>query len=403
VFYTLFARFPKFRAQCTTVVSTELEPKIYQRPDHCVSRSNIDPDALKIMYRLSRNGFKAYLVGGGVRDLLLGKKPKDFDIATDATPRQIKSLFRNSRIIGRRFKLVHVFYSGGKNIEVSTFRDISEEPSENVYGTAHTDARRRDITINALFYNAVDYTIIDYVGGMQDLKDGVIRVIGDPNIRFLEDPVRMLRVVRHAARTGFNVDSWCGQAVIDNKDLLTKASQVRVYDEFRKDLSSGYILESLRGFQKFGLLEILLPKFQILGTNFLEDGAHLPICLERIDSLARNGMSISTSVALATLFIKIEPHIVDESDQSYEISEIIRYAFDSLVVPRKEKDRIEDLVTAFKIASEAHENGTPIKRLPKMVDLSEVLMLFEIYFGEESAAWLKTQLNKSSNKKKRKK
>jgi poly(A) polymerase len=383
-------------------VSEESLPKIYQRSEHVVSRANIDPDALKIIYRLIRSGHIAYLVGGGVRDLLLGKTPKDFDIATDATPRQVKTLFRNSRIIGRRFKLVHIFFSGGKNIEVSTFRDSSEEPLDNVFGSAETDARRRDLTINALFYNPADYTIIDYVGGIEDLRKGIIRVIGDPNIRFQEDPVRMLRVVRHASRTGFEIDPWCGQALKDCKDLLKTASQVRVYEEFRKDLSAGYSLESLRGLLKYDLLEMLLPKFSILGPNFLDEGAHLPICLERIDMLVRSGQLISSSVTLATLFLKIEPHLMDESDDSYDIGEIIKYAFDSLVVPRKERERIEALVMAFKQAVEVQENGGAIKK-SRFVEPEELIILFSVFFGDESARWIRSQLNKSSGNKRRSK
>ena len=169
-----------------------LKPEIYSRDEHPISRKDIDPDALKIMYRLIRSGFKAYMVGGGVRDLLLGKKPKDFDITTDATPRRVKALFSNSRIIGRRFKLVHVFFGGGKIIEVSTFRDFSDPPEggegedgevaqlapDNKYGTEVTDAIRRDITINGLFYDLSTLSVIDYVGGIRDLSDRVIRVIG---------------------------------------------------------------------------------------------------------------------------------------------------------------------------------------------------------------------------------
>ena len=176
----------------------------------------IDEEALKILYRLNRHGFLAYLVGGSVRDLLLGKTPKDFDIATNAHPQQIRDLFRNSRMIGRRFRLVHIFFKGGKVVEVSTFRSQSEfEETENEegeivrtesFGTPEEDALRRDITINGLFYNIADFSIIDCVGGMEDLRRGIIRTIGDPNERFKQDPVRMIRVIRHAARTGFAID-----------------------------------------------------------------------------------------------------------------------------------------------------------------------------------------------------
>ncbi|MCB0309961.1 MAG: polynucleotide adenylyltransferase PcnB, partial [Bdellovibrionales bacterium] len=193
-----------------------MSPTIYSRSQHNISRSAIDKDALKIMYRLLRHNYEAFLVGGGVRDLLLEKEPKDFDISTDATPNQIRSLFRNCRIIGRRFKLAHIYFRGGKIIEVSTFRDESapidvqddeelrrygrDVKRDNRYGTAETDAFRRDITINGLFYDLSNFSVIDYVGGMSDLRAKIIRVIGNPDERFQEDPVRMLRVIRHAAR-----------------------------------------------------------------------------------------------------------------------------------------------------------------------------------------------------------
>jgi len=166
-----------------------VSPRILSRTEHPISRKNIDPDALKILYRLHNHGFLGYLVGGCVRDLLLGKTPKDFDAATDAHPRQIRELFRNSRLIGRRFRLAHVYFSGGKYIEVSTFRRHSEfdssnpethPQSDNTFGTPAEDAFRRDITINGVFYNIADFSLVDYVGGLEDLRRGVVRCIGDP-------------------------------------------------------------------------------------------------------------------------------------------------------------------------------------------------------------------------------
>jgi hypothetical protein len=191
-------------------------PRILPRSQHNLSRSLIDPDAVKVMYRLVRHGYKAYLVGGSVRDLLLGRIPKDFDVATDARPAEIRRLFRNCRVIGRRFRIVHVFFRGNKIIEVSTFRRNPEDggqqdgetedlarKGDNAFGEPHEDAFRRDFTINGLFYDISTFSILDYVGGIDDLRIGVIRTIGDPDERFREDPVRMLRAVRHAARTGF--------------------------------------------------------------------------------------------------------------------------------------------------------------------------------------------------------
>ena len=178
-----------------------MAPRILPRPEHNVSRKDIDDDALKVLYRLKNAGFLGYLVGGGVRDLLLARKPKDFDISTDAHPPQVKKLFRNCFIIGRRFRLCHVRF-GRKVIEVSTFRRQAEPEEgetlirrDNTFGTPEEDAFRRDFTVNALFYDVATFSIIDYVGGLEDVQQKVIRTIGDPVVRFREDPVRMLRAV----------------------------------------------------------------------------------------------------------------------------------------------------------------------------------------------------------------
>ncbi|MEA2080281.1 MAG: polynucleotide adenylyltransferase PcnB, partial [Pseudomonadota bacterium] len=197
--------------------SGSVQPAIIPRPEHAISRASISSSALKVLYRLKEAGFQSFLVGGGVRDLLLGREPKDFDVATDATPDQLRQLFRNCRLIGRRFRLAHVRF-GREIIEVATFRarhdgvsndDSDSEHSEqgrilrdNVYGSIEDDAWRRDFTVNALYYDIKDFSVVDYVGGLEDLKSGTLRLIGDPEQRYREDPVRMLRAVRFAAKLG---------------------------------------------------------------------------------------------------------------------------------------------------------------------------------------------------------
>src|SRR6187455_401376 len=173
-------------------------PRILPRPEHNVSRKGIDEDALKVLYRLKNHGFIAYLVGGGVRDLLLGRRPKDFDISTDAHPQQVKKLFKNCFVVGRRFRLCHVRF-GRKVVEVSTFRRLAEAEEgdtlirrDNTFGTPEEDAFRRDFTVNALFYDIASFSVIDYVEGLEDLRAGIVRSIGDPDVRLIEDPVRML-------------------------------------------------------------------------------------------------------------------------------------------------------------------------------------------------------------------
>lgn len=281
-------------------------PLIVPRAGHTLSRRDVDPDALKVLYRLRDAGYKAYLVGGGVRDLLLGRRPKDFDVGTDAHPYQIKKLFRNCWIIGRRFRLAHIRF-GTKVIEVATFRrqveadapadgDHDAEAGEaataagvgaaadggppdapghdghdhaagghrhshrdNTFGTAEEDAFRRDFTINALFYDIATFSIIDYVGGLEDLRAGVVRSIGDPEVRFHEDPVRMQRAVAFAARLDFALDPPVAEAIRHHGPLLAGAAPARLMDEYYKILRSGMSGRILEALREAGLLRVLSP------------------------------------------------------------------------------------------------------------------------------------------------
>ncbi len=249
-------------------------PVIRERSEHTISRTLIDPDVLKVLYRLHSAGFKAYLVGGSVRDLLLGRKPKDFDIGTDAAPQQVRSLFRNCRIIGRRFRLAHILFAGGKAVEVSTFRRRPEPPDaggktdkldllvteDNTFGTPVEDALRRDFTINGLFYDISSYSVIDYVSGLSDLQDRVLRVIGEPDIRFREDPVRMLRAVEFAARLDFTLTLETFDAIVRHRKEITRSAPPRVTEELLGMLRGPRPLATFRLLREIGLLEILLPE-----------------------------------------------------------------------------------------------------------------------------------------------
>jgi len=239
------------------------KPKIIPRSEHPISRKNISREALKVLYRLKEAGYLAYLVGGSVRDMLLGLKPKDFDVGTDARPEEIRKLFRWSRIIGRRFRLVHVYFRGGKFIEVVTFRgpETAEEDGLEVFGTPYEDAFRRDITINALFYNIADFTVIDYVGGMEDLKAGIIRVIGDPDQRFIRDPVRMVRAIRHAARIGFSIERHTWEAICRHKEKIRLCAPMRVRDEWLKDVLGGWSAPWADLMWKSGLFPEVFPAY----------------------------------------------------------------------------------------------------------------------------------------------
>ena len=246
------------------------QPTVYRRAEHCISRKDIDPDALKVLYRLSGLGYTAYLVGGGVRDLLLGRKPKDFDVGTSARPNEVKKAFRNCFLIGRRFRLAHIRF-GDKVIETATFRRNSqtvgeiiehaaEGPQEdNTFGTPETDAYRRDFTVNGLFYNIEDYSVIDWVGGMKDLKDKTIRAIGDPAVRFQEDPVRMMRAIKFSSRLGFSIERKTLAAMKKYHSCILLAAVPRVCEEVFRLFPYGKSAEAFRLMWETGLLGDLLP------------------------------------------------------------------------------------------------------------------------------------------------
>jgi poly(A) polymerase len=245
-----------------------VEPSILERSQHPISRRDIDPNVLKILYRLIAGGHAGYLVGGGVRDLMLGRRPKDFDVATSAHPQQVRDLFRNSRLIGRRFRLVHVFF-GPQNIEVATFRRRTEDIAEgddpmirhdNTFGTPEEDAFRRDFTINALFYDPRSFQVVDYVGGVPDLDARLIRTVGDPEVRMREDPVRMIRAVRFATKLDFEIEPATRAAIVRHCGDLAKASVPRLVEEIFRTLSFKGADRALFLMEQVGLLEVLLPK-----------------------------------------------------------------------------------------------------------------------------------------------
>lgn len=287
------------------------EPRIIPRAKHTVSRKNIDPDALKVLYRLHNHGFVSYLVGGSVRDLLLGRRPKDFDVGTDARPNQVHKLFRNSRIIGRRFRLVQVFFRGGKIIEVSTFRRSSDEvvdedavlQANNTFGTPAEDALRRDLTINAMFYNIADYSLVDYVDGLKDLKAGRIRSVGEADLRFHRDPVRVLRAVRHAARTGFKLTDDTLEAVQKRRSELCLCPSSRVRDELMRDLKGGASADWLELAHQTGVLYSLLPGLEpFYGDDKSELRKGACMLLKRVDEMFAKNSLPSDPVLVASLF-----------------------------------------------------------------------------------------------------
>jgi poly(A) polymerase len=327
-----------------------VEPTVVARSEHSISRRDIDPDALKVLYRLHEHGYTAYLVGGSVRDLLLGRRPKDFDIGTSAHPHQVKKLFRNCWIIGRRFRLAHVKF-GPKTIEVATFRrqvdpaqlppdapevdealeatpDTPIDPDapieeqvqsegthlakvraherlihrDNVFGTPEEDAFRRDFTINALFYDIATYSIIDYVGGLNDLENWLIRSIGDPGVRFLEDPVRMIRAVVFAARLDFDIDQPILDAMEVHRHEIGKAAPPRLVEEYFKILRSGYAEKIVQLLKETRLLREITPELDAAGPALWESIARLDRYRQRFPSAPD---SMTNAILVGTLLVPL--------------------------------------------------------------------------------------------------
>ncbi len=352
------------------------EPVIVPRDQHTISRKEVDPDALKVLYRLHQNEYVAYLVGGSVRDLLLGRRPKDFDIGTSAHPYQVKRLFKNCWIIGRRFRLAHVRF-GPKTIEVATFRRqlsaqelaAPDEPSpgaaggdggqdttepaeradrllhrDNTFGTPEEDAFRRDFTINALFYDIGSFSIIDYTGGLQDLKDGLVRSIGDPVERFQEDPVRMLRAVAMAARLGFRIDPPIDEAIAARRFDIARSAPARLMEELYKLLRSGSAERAFRMLAERRLLEPVAQELQRGATERLwESLAALDAYRRRFDDIPE---TLTNAVLLGSLLVPLG-HAFRSSGpppRDGEPRKEPRLALGMLPLPRRDVERLRQIL-----------------------------------------------------------
>lgn len=382
--------------------SSAPSPAVYRRT---LPTDYLDLDAVKALRRLSRQGYTAYLVGGGVRDLLLGRRPKDFDIATDARPPEVRRIFRNSRVIGRRFRLVHILYPGGKIIECATFRRDPESGFEilpfeeakgvdnisrgavrlaplrsehdeeddllirhdNHFGLPHEDAIRRDFTINGLFYNLERGEVIDYVGGMPDLERGIVRTIGDPGVRFREDPVRILRAIKFSARLDMGIDRAVCKAMIEHRGELHKAAKPRVLEEILRLLRGGAAHRSIFLTLDLGVLEEILPALAESLESSRELAEYVFGMLSIIDELAAGDELPSDAVLLAALFsgayqLALESGELGPADA---INEALSEATERLVLPRRLRDRISTIVLvqrrlrAGKISNLAHREFFP--------------------------------------------
>ncbi len=360
---------------------TPPEPRRISYP---IPSGRIDPDAAKVVRRLVRHGYAGYLVGGCVRDLLLGRTPKDFDIATSARPPEVRTLFRNCRVIGRRFRLAHVLFGGGKVIEVATFR---RDPSaladpvddweastgaegesaddtgrlnarkreddedllirhDNVFGEPHEDAMRRDFTINALFYDLERQEIVDYVGGLDEIERRLIRTIGEPDVRFREDPVRILRAIKFAARLDLGLEPDVYDAIVIHREELLRSARPRLLEELLRLLREGAARRAMWLAWETGVLAVLLPEL----SSFLDDDAHGRSMLWRrlaaIDAMVARREVPSDPVLLAAALLEpVEESIEGERDALSAVSDYLSELIVRLATPRRMIDRMRQILS----------------------------------------------------------
>ncbi len=319
----MLKRLSKWLNSATNKPARPVDPHIIPRDQHCISRKHISSAALKVIAGLHKGGYEGFLVGGGVRDLLLGGHPKDFDVATDATPEQVKQLFRNGRIIGRRFKIVHVRF-GREVIEVTTFRghhDQAEQTApgkrannqqsarsasgmllrDNVYGTVEEDALRRDFTINALYYTTKDFAVYDYADGLRDLRDKTVRIIGDADTRYREDPVRMLRAVRFAAKLDFSIEASTAAPIRPLADSLRSISSARMFDEVLKLFMAGQAERTYQLLQDYQLFEPLFPEVHHCLQQQPEAEQLVLLALRNTDTRINAGKPVTPAFLFAAL------------------------------------------------------------------------------------------------------
>jgi poly(A) polymerase len=402
-----------------------VEPVVVPRSEHAISRRDIDPDALKVLYRLHEHHYVAYLVGGSVRDLLLHRKPKDFDIGTSAHPHQVKKLFRNCWIIGRRFRLAHVKF-GVKTIEVATFRrqveaseltpeaelatttaadavgpgeplelepgDTPERPRDsardrprrraddhlihrdNTYGTPEEDAFRRDFTVNALFYDIGTYSIIDYAGGLRDLDARVIRCIGDPEVRFLEDPVRMLRAVVLAARLEFTIDQPVLDAIAIHKHEIARSAAPRLLEEYFKILRSGHAADAFKQLHDIGLLKEITPELDNAPAAFWR-------ALQAIDTYRRQfdaaPESLTNPVLAGTLLYPIG--LIDRRQRFHADATERRIELGMLPIARRDVERLQQMFSLIPRMMDLQAPPRAQRALLHRASLPEALTWLEVH------------------------
>jgi poly(A) polymerase len=400
-------------------------PTVY--PD-LIAPDRVDPDAVKVLKRLTRNGHTAYLVGGGVRDLLLDRSPKDFDIATNARPNELRRLFRNCRIIGRRFRLAHILFGGGKIIEVATFRrdptqregvaplvfdEDGDNPSlwpqpkergddadllirqDNVFGLPHEDAIRRDFTINGLFYDLEREEVIDYIGGVRDVRDRVVSTIGEPDVRFREDPIRILRAIKFSARLDLGIAPEVYDAMVDLRGELSRSAPPRVFEEVLRLLRGGAAERSIYLAWDVGALAVVLPELTAHIEDQAADAELLWDRLLAIDALHAEGRLPSDTVLIAALLagpLGEAMHGVHDPTSAFD--EFFGDMVGRLPLPRRMRDRMR-LILAAQRRLERGQIGPLRKRelFPDAASLFELRLRSE---GKPIPDWLHHEHEPSS-------
>jgi poly(A) polymerase len=338
-------------------VTTPISLRVIPRDQHTISRKDISPNAVRVLYRLRDAGFGAYLVGGAVRDLLVNGHPKDFDVATDATPEQVKQLFRNCRLIGRRFRLAHVVF-GREIIEVATFRANIDDGSgdremengmlvrDNVYGSIEDDAIRRDFTCNALYYAIEDFSVRDYTGGFEDVQARLMKLIGDPEQRYREDPVRMLRAVRLAGKLGFQIEEKTAAPIPQLANLLNEAAPARLFEEVLKLFLGGHGVASFEGLERYGLFDVMFPESgKALRSN--RSGALRRMLIEGLantDQRVANDEPVSPSFLFALLLwpafcrtqaTLLKQGVAEEEAQRRAADRVTLHQLTTIALPRR--------------------------------------------------------------------
>ncbi len=366
-------------------------PVIVPSGTHPMERRLIERGVLDILFRLRKNGYESYLVGGCVRDILLGMTPKDFDIVTDAHPRQIKRLFSRCYLIGKRFRLAHVYISADRFIEVATFRAAAVSmvshgkafQNNNVFGTIEEDVMRRDFTINALYYNSADSSIVDYTGGLADINRKILRSIGDPAERFKEDPVRIIRAARFSARFGFRLSKNDYSAAVAGAELIKDANGNRLLEELYKILKCGASAGSIVKLHRFGVLKYWLPELDEKGVTI-----HIRERLGVIDRMRLAGEDVPVGVLITALFYDLFNTLTESSminagshDVFMKAREIFTPVATRLHLPRKESDRVCNIVSRmsyFLDSNDRKRNSAFEQRFVKNEHFSDALFFYQI-------------------------